>query len=56
MRKTKILKRLATITLSLALALSGVIPGMEPLEVQAESITITTQRRWVGTKLCGVRK
>jgi len=41
MRKTKILKRLATITLSFALALSGVIPGMEPLEVQAGIITST---------------
>ena len=43
MRKTKILKRLVATTFALALVLSGIIPGMEPLEVQAESVTITTQ-------------
>lgn len=41
MRKTKILKRVVATTFALALALSGIIPGMGPLEARAE--TITTQ-------------
>lgn len=35
MRKTKILKRLVATTFALALALSGVVPGMEPLTAMA---------------------
>jgi len=38
MRKTKILKRLVATTFALALVLSGILPGMEPLEVQAKTV------------------
>lgn len=41
MRKTKILKRLVAISFAIALALSGVVPGMKPLEAQAKKLSST---------------
>jgi len=39
MRKTKILKRVVATTFTLVLALSGIVPGVGPLEARAEAIT-----------------